>query len=366
MSTVNVDLATPTVQKDKDATRTYTFDVTDLLAAGDKLASCTWTAGAGITIGQQSFGDLSTSVQISGGTPNLWFSAVAAYTTDNGDADQIVLRIFVTADREDLTALGSALFPNRFTAVAAMRRDRLLMAAAGAGKLGEVSDDYLWDKLLAAEAAVAHTLRVPLQTTQFFSDEPTQPEIDALPAGMPWKVDPGYDYHPDFFRSEGWGYMQLRNKPLLSVQEVRVVFPSAAASTFYSIPADWIRIEKKYATVQFIPASGSGSVPLNAFMLQALGMGRHIPFAIRVKYRAGLVAGEWPDLLDVVLKKAVMATVEDKFLPQSGSTSADGLSQSVSIDMEKYRDTIDAKINGSGKGNGGLMAAIHGVRIGVV
>lgn len=369
MTTVNVDLATPVVNKDKDATRTYRLDVTGLLADGDAIASLTWTVPApvvgGLVIAAQAHAPTSTSVQLSGGLVNSWQAVLATYTTVLGDTDQIVLRVFITTDREDLSLLGSALFPNRFTAVASLRRDRLMMAAAGAAKIVDVSDDYLWDKLLAAEAAAHHSLRVPFQVTQFFSDTPTQAQIDALPPGMPWEIDPGYDYEPDFFRSEGWGYMQLRQKPLDSVQSVTIVFPAASANT-YQIPADWIRPEKKYGTVQFIPGSGSGSMPLNAFMLQALGVGRRIPFSLRVNYRAGLVAREWPDLVDMVQKKAVLKTVEDKFLPQSGSVSADGLSQSTSVDMEKYRDTIDSILNGAKGSNDGLMAAIHGVRAMVI
>jgi hypothetical protein len=363
MTAVNVDLATPTVQKDKDATKTYVFDVTGLLAPGDQLASCDWVVSTpGVTLGSQSNGPLMASVQVSGGTPLQWYAVVGTYTTVLGDVDQIVLRIFIEADREDLSALGSDLFPNRFTAVAALRRDRLLTAAAGALGTVDVSDDYLWDKLTAAEASVRHTLRVPFRLTQFFSDTPTTDDLAALPTGMPWDIDPGYDYEPDFFRSESWGYMQLRHKPLDSVQDVRILFPAAPATTFYRIPDDWVRLEKKYATIQFIPQSGSGSVPLNAFMLQAIGMGRRIPFSIKVSYRSGIVASDWPDLLDVVQKKAVLMTLEDRFLPQSGSMSADGLSQSVSFDMEKYRDTIDSKLNGPKGSNGGLMAALHGVR----
>ena len=66
------------------------------------------------------------------------------------------------------------------------------------------------------------------------------------------------------------------------------------------------------------------------------------------------------------MKKAVLKILEDSFLPQSGSISADGLSQSLSVDMEKYHDMIDRTLNGGKGSNGGLMTAIHGVRIGVL
>ena len=71
------------------------------------------------------------------------------------------------------------------------------------------------------------------------------------------------------------------------------------------------------------------------------------------------------DTIQQAMKKAALKVIEDSFLPQSGSISADGLSQSISNDMEKHHDTIDRIING-GKGNGGLMAAIHGIRLQVM
>lgn len=365
MTAVNVDLNTPVAQKDKDATKNYVFNFTGLLAPGDTLASMAWsTPTPGITIGASSFTDLSATVKLSGGTENIWYAVVGSYVTALGEEDQIVLRLFITEDREDLSGLGSALFPNRFTAVAALRRDRLVSVAI-AGNLLEVSDDYLWEKLVAAEADVARHLRVPLQVTQFFPADPTQAQIDALPVGMPYAVDPGYDYQPDFFNSDRWGFIPLRKKPVISVQAVKIAFPGAALSTF-DIPSDWLTADKKYGQLQFVPRSGAGGVPLHAFMLQALGMGRNIPFAIQVTYRAGLVASEYPDLIDLVKKKAVLKVLEDKFFPSSGSVSADGLSQSLSIDMEKYRDTTDAILNGPKGVNGGLMAAIHGVRMAVL
>jgi hypothetical protein len=62
----------------------------------------------------------------------------------------------------------------------------------------------------------------------------------------------------------------------------------------------------------------------------------------------------------------VLKVIDDGFLPQSGSISADGLSQSLSVDMDKYHDAIGRTLNGGKGSNGGLMTAIHGIRVGVV
>jgi hypothetical protein len=59
----------------------------------------------------------------------------------------------------------------------------------------------------------------------------------------------------------------------------------------------------------------------------------------------------------------VLKVIEDGFLPSSGSISADGLSQSLSMDMEKYRDMISTTLFGPKGSNGGLLTAIHGIKL---
>src|SRR3546814_15149872 len=91
--------------------------------------------------------------------------------------------------------------------------------------------------------------------------------------------------------------------------------------------------------------------------MQALGGGRTIPFMIQLTYVAGLAnaARDYPDLLDVIKKKAVLKIVQDRYLPQSGSISADGLSQSVSVQMDQYQDVIDHALYGGKGTNGGQI-----------
>jgi hypothetical protein len=161
--------------------------------------------------------------------------------------------------------------------------------------------------------------------------------------------------------------IKLRNKPLHSVSRIRFAYPGGPTA-HYDLPLDWLRVDKKYGMVQFVPSSTAFAAPLNAFVMQAIGNGRIIPLAIQISYVAGLdnVAANYPELLDAVLKKASIKILEDSFLPQSGSISADGLSQSLSVDMDKYHDAVDRIINGGKGSNGGLMTAIHGVRVGVM
>lgn len=244
-----------------------------------------------------------------------------------------------------------------------LRADRLMIASQNFFAGVTLSDDFLWSKIAAAESEIKHTLRVPLVPTQFFPYAPSNADIAALPAGMPWDIDPPYDYDPEFFQGEKWGFIVCRQKPVQTVQRIRFAYP-APSDQFFDIPLDWIRIDGKYGHIRLVPATSAFSAPLSAFMMQALGGGRTIPFMLQVSYVAGIAnaATEYPELVDVIKKLAVLKAVEDGFLPQSGSISADGLSQSMSVDMEKYRDTIDHVLNGPKGSNGGLMTAIHGVR----
>lgn len=244
-----------------------------------------------------------------------------------------------------------------------IRNDRLMAAAAGVLQDVRVSDDYLWDKVRAAESELANTLRVPLVPTRFFPIKPTPEQIAALD-GMAWAVDPAYDYTPDMFHFEKWGYFVTRQRPIISVERMRFAYPSQNVG-FFDIPHDWIRTDARYGHIRLVPSSPAIFTTMNAFIMTALAGSRSIPFMIQLEYTAGLtdVANTYPELLDAIKKKAVLKVVADAYLPQSGSISADGLSESMSVDLGKYHETIDHIINGEPGSNGGLMSKIHGIRM---
>ncbi len=261
-----------------------------------------------------------------------------------------------------------SIFTNRVAAINEVRTERLVAAAAGALPGVTITDDYIWSKLLTAERELARRLRVFLQPTIIVPDDASQAELDALEAGTePWAQEAAYDYSRDFFADDRWGYIVAQHKPIISVQSLQFVYPSALNQVF-SVPPEWIRLDKKQGHIRLVPSTMAFMAPLGAFLMQALSGGRTIPFMIQLRYTAGLahVLAQWPDVVDVIKKKAVLSIVEDAFLPQSGSISADGLSQSLSTDASKYHEMIDLKIDGPKGSNGGLMTAIHGIRLGVL
>lgn len=243
-----------------------------------------------------------------------------------------------------------------------IRRDRLMAAAAGILQDIVVSDQYLWDKVRAAESDMAHTLRVPLVPTRYFPIQPTAAELAALD-GMAWEIDPGYDYDPGMFQGDKWGYLVTRHRPIISVEYLRFCYPTQD-NGFFDVPREWLRVDSRVGHIRMIPASAGILVGSAGFALSTLINRRAVPDMVQIAYTAGLrnAAADYPELLDVIKKKAVLKVVADAYLPQSGSISADGLIESISVDMSKYSDFIDEIINGPHGSNGGLMAAIHGIR----
>lgn len=259
----------------------------------------------------------------------------------------------------------SQLFVRDF-AVEEFREDRLYALAQTLLPGIAVSDDYIWSKIVAAESEMARTLRVKLVPTQMFCFTPTQAQIDALGI-MPWAEESAYDYDPEMFQGDKWGFIVTRQRPIISVQALRYAYPSQAPYS-YDIPLEWIRMDKKYGQVRIVPSSIAAMALNGTFMMQLIGSGRMVPHVMQLTYVAGLenAARDYPELLDAIKKSAVLKVVEDSFLPSSGSISADGLSQSMSVDVGKYHEAIDRIVNGPPGSNGGLMAAIHGVRMGVL
>ncbi|WOL24218.1 tail fiber protein [Yersinia phage fHe-Yen8-01] len=244
-----------------------------------------------------------------------------------------------------------------------IRRDQLMAASAGALGSLKVSDDYIWSKLIAAEAEISRRLRVFLTPTRIFQHEPEQHEIDAL-GNMPWTVDTPQDYEPTMFDRDKWGYFITRHHPIVSVERLRFIMPSAGGQ-YFDIPAEWMKIDRKYGHVEILPVTNATLITTSVLGFTALTWQSRIPQMVHLEYVSGLVDAEtkYPDLLDAVKKMAVTKIITDTFLPQSGSISADGLSESMSVDISKYNDLIDRIIDGPEKsGNGGLQAAIHGIR----
>ncbi|MGR9108259.1 MAG: hypothetical protein ACU843_15165 [Gammaproteobacteria bacterium] len=240
----------------------------------------------------------------------------------------------------------SSVFPGqRVDAIERLRLGPLAVASANYDFLKDLEEPYLWNKILAAEKEVERRLTIPLQPTEIFPDPPTSAELTAL-NGAPYIVEPGYDLPADFFGLEKWGALQLREKPVISVAWIKFVYPNQGGVQF-EIPSNWIRLDNQYGMINLFPSALTTTTPLSVFVMQSFGAGHNVPLMIRVRYRAGLdfVTGSYPDIEDLVLRMAVLRILKDSLIGQSGSISADGLSESTSTDVQKIWDGYNLEID---------------------
>ena len=341
-------------EKDKDGILNYTFDLASQISDGDRVVSCDWTvlatdtAPVDVTRAGQVIAPTSVTIVLTGGTVGVWFNVTGTYRTELGLLDQMTLRLYIRPDAEVESPLGSALFGNRYSAVLKLKTERLANATRGVIPAAALQDDYLWDKLRAAEAEVARKLGgLFLQPTEVFSIE-AKPEALAAIGSRPYVIDPGYDLPPDFFRIGQFGMLKL-NRPLVSkVTAMSLHHPSLGYDSFV-IPPSWVLLVGKYGLIQVMPAASHlSSLPVSLFALQAMGAGCSIPQMVRVQYTAGLSPQHelFAEVVDAAQRAAVVSVLSDAFVPQSGSISADGLSQSVSNDISKHQEALDAKLAG--------------------
>ena len=162
-------------------------------------------------------------------------------------------------------------------------------------------------------------------------------KCDPLPGDTYDREEPAYDYPPNFFEGERWGWIQLRKRPVQSVQRIRILYPTPD-NLIYTVPATWIKLDKKYGTIRLVPDRTAVYVSMSAYILQVFGGGRGVPHCIFIDYTAGFTPTELQtnhqDLLDLICKRAainVLMTVSDAISKgiSTYTNSADGLSQTI-------------------------------------
>ena len=116
------------------------------------------------------------------------------------------------------------------------------------------------------------------------------------------------DERHDFFRQDyrKWVWLQLLNKPVIAVDEIKLVLPTNQEVITYS--NDCIFVDKTSGQVNIIP--GSGQVLLGsagAWLPLLYGWVDFLPDVFRVRYTAGFEKGKIPDdLRDLAGKIAAL------------------------------------------------------------
>jgi hypothetical protein len=165
--------------------------------------------------------------------------------------------------------------------------------------------------------------------------------IDWLEKELDIKIKPTVllDERYDYFRADyvNWVTLKLRNSPIISVETVRVVWPSGQEVIVFD--DDWIHPRLDAGQINIIPTAGTLSQVMftaGGSFLPLLASGRDwIPDLFSVDYTAGFADGELPmDLRELIGKKAAFGplNIAGDLLGGAGiasqSIGIDGLSQS--------------------------------------
>lgn len=249
----------------------------------------------------------------------------------------------------------SALFPD-LPAAAAYLKANILPAIVGSKAAAGMDPVYVSDKLASAEAEAARDLRVLFGATKVFAGDPTDAEIAGL-AGAAYIVEPAYDYAWEDWQSEAWGMLAMRRAPMISVESMEIKYPYPGAASF-PVPVAWIKVDRKFGHVRVVPGGAMPAfVPYFSSLLAASGR-RVMPQCLVLRYTAGLenVVRDYPDIVDLVRKMAVLKVVDDRMIAGTTSTSVDGLSESKTVDFDKYREALESKKKA-------LFRALHGAQL---
>ena len=157
------------------------------------------------------------------------------------------------------------------------------------------------------------------------------------------------DYRQDIWRN--FAFMQLRQRPIISVTSIAVKFGDA---TVFNAPSDWWRIENRMGQIHFFPTLGTfASVPMLGLsaLSPVLLKTDTAPQVFEVVYSAGIAE----DALDEDLAEAIFAFAALNIFNIMGdivigpgiaglSMGLDGLSQSISTTASSEHSAYGARI----------------------
>ena len=154
-----------------------------------------------------------------------------------------------------------------------------------------------------------------------------------------------YKEYKDYNRNEyyDWGYMQLNNFPLESINSIKLVYfrddnGQVDETQTITIPSNWIRVDAMDGIVRLVP---NGKFPANlqigngGFYPELFSV-QKVPHAWEVDYNYGFCSGQVPVLLNQAISmiaSIIMLITAGHLILGAGiagtSISLDGLSQSI-------------------------------------
>lgn len=244
------------------------------------------------------------------------------------------------------------------------RKDYLFGLPSTLRKSTDWSEDYLFNKIRAAENELERTLGI-FYTPKRIVTEPKP----ILVKGKDYDIaESAYDYSSDFYVGDNWGGIRTRHYPVHvdPLPTVTFAYPNVDHRIF-TVPSDWIRLRDDYGMIRLVPNSSSIVASFSAFILSVFSGGRSVPASIFLTYTAGFdgvdekedLQDQYQDLLELTKELAVLNIIDNAFMPSSKSNSTDGISQSVSFQVKDYRTSYDKKFKN-------FMDKVKGIRLGII
>lgn len=211
------------------------------------------------------------------------------------------------------------------------------------GESAPLGNEVIEQKIRAAEDFYEEDLQT------FFN--PTKVRSEAQDRGLVLGTDydvtePAYDYEPEFFEADNWGYQQVNYRPVRSFDAMFIAFPGFGATGKFNIPMDWLRKDYKFGRIRLLPMRGPTAVMmLGSFTLSVASANRVVPQVVFIDYTAGLCQAElrknYNHLLEGIRLRTMLLLygILDN-VRRGGATSAslseDGLSRSQSFPGGKW------------------------------
>lgn len=171
------------------------------------------------------------------------------------------------------------------------------------------------------------------------------------------------EYH-DYERNDymNWGYIQAFKRPIQEVTSLKLMYGSQPS---FTIPREWLKIDKLAGKIQMFPAQGSANNLIISQTGVIFGLQQrwgYAPQMWELSYKVGMKKEDIPENLKVVIYKKCaidVFTVWGDLIIGAGianqSISIDGLSQSIgttqsamyggaSARCQQYKDDIEKEI----------------------
>lgn len=166
--------------------------------------------------------------------------------------------------------------------------------------------------------------------------------------------EPPYDYDAKAWFN--YGFLQLRQRPLIELTELKLVLPNNQIVMDFMTNPDWIKLQKKGGQLQIVPYAGDPTLfnlagsTLAGYPFLTGAIGGDIPQMLYVSYVAGYAKGKIPkDVVQIVAKQAattLLGVAGDAL--KSGvtntNTTIDGLTESVNYTASANATLYNARI----------------------